>query len=535
VQYVQTLNKLLHLVGKGKKCGSPQCEHASVRYRSPDVGRLVLKGHEFGRDVVIWAGDQHIREKVSIPRIHKRLVNDFRVPICERSVGNLVDDYVALCACVAGDTERLRERLRGQRGIVLCVDGVHFDEGSPVLYVQRDVISGEVLYAERRLARSKDDLVPMLKRSANLAAEIGVRILGIASDKETSLVPAIADVFPGIPHQFCQTHFLKNVAEPLKEDDQELARGARETVLALRKVQRTIERRFPEVAVGVRAEDPGTAEAEIPKARTATEARALEEAKIAAALARAGTTVGVVSGRAIMDPPGLKRFHRLEQVRAAATAAAQRKGAPKNGWALIDDVREAFLPLELLHAEANRLDRHVEIVRHVAHLLDTDKPASQVKRVLRRYLNRLEEEAPRRGRGAQTGHFVDHLVKTAESYWEGLFHTYKHPEIPRTTNSLEGFFGSSKHSLRSTTGRRSTAGGKMESSGEFFVQAQALMGSSTPKADLERRLSEVPDAAFTASKRRLRRVREPARERRSIQRKPDTFLARALAAWKASP
>jgi hypothetical protein len=216
---------------------------------------------------------------------------------------------------------------------VLCIDGVHFDEGSPVLYVQRDVISGEVLYAERRLARSKEDLVPMLKRSANLAAEIGVRILGIASDKEKSLVPAIAEVFPEVPHQFCQTHFLKNVAEPLKEDDQELARGARDTVLELRRIQRTIERRFPKVRVGVHVEEaepgtaePGAAEAALPRAATAEEVQALEEAKTAVALARAGTTVGVVSGRSITDPPGLKRIHQLEQVRAAANEAAQKKG-----------------------------------------------------------------------------------------------------------------------------------------------------------------------------------------------------------------
>ena len=117
--------------------------------------------------------------------------------------------------------------------MVLCVDGVPFDESSPVLYVQREVISGEVLYAERRLARCKEDLVPMLQRTVDLAAAIGVRILGIVSDKEKSLVPAIAAVFPGKPHQFCQTHFLKNAAEPLKEDDQKLARAARETVLAL--------------------------------------------------------------------------------------------------------------------------------------------------------------------------------------------------------------------------------------------------------------------------------------------------------------
>ena len=136
-RYVQTLTKLIHLVGKGKKCDEPACGHGALRYRSPEVGRLVLKAHEFGRDVVIWCGDQHIREKVSIPRIHKRLVGEFHMPISERSIGNLVGDYLALCECVAGDTGRLRERLQRQGGIVLCVDGVHFDESSPVLYVQR--------------------------------------------------------------------------------------------------------------------------------------------------------------------------------------------------------------------------------------------------------------------------------------------------------------------------------------------------------------------------------------------------------------
>jgi hypothetical protein len=149
---------------------------------------------------------------------------------------------------------------------------------------------------------------------------------------------------------------------------------------------------------------------------------------------------------------------------------------------------------------------------------------------LRCYLNRLEEQAPRRGRGAQTGHFVDHLVKLSNSYWPGLFHTYDHPEIPRTTNAIEGFFGSSKQSLRCTTGRSSTAGGKMQSCGEFAIGAQALMGTMA-KAELDQHLTAVSDAAFAASKQQLLRLREPARERRSIQRRLDAFLWRTLAAW----
>lgn len=323
-RYVRTLWKLIHLVGKGKRCDEPACGHGALRYRSPEVGRLVLKAHEFGRDVVIWCGDQYIREKVSIPRIHKRLVGEFRVPISERSVGNQVDDYVALCECVAGDTGRLRERLRQQGGIVLCVDGVHFDEASPVLYVQRDAISNEVLYSERRLARRKEDLIPMLRHSAELAAEIKVPILGIVSDKERSLVPAIAEVFAGIPHQYCQTHFLSRVIEPLKEDDQTLARGGKEAVLELRKLQRTIERDYPEVAVSPAIEPAGQSD-DAAGARTSV-AATLAEARVAAALVRAGTTAGVVSGRPITDPPGYKRVERLLEVRAAVEQAARKRG-----------------------------------------------------------------------------------------------------------------------------------------------------------------------------------------------------------------
>ena len=123
---------------------------------------------------------------------------------------------------------------------------------------------------------------------------------------------------------------------------------------------------------------------------------------------------------------------------------------------------------------ANRLDRHVGIIRHVAHRLDTDSASAPVKRVLRTYLNRLQRNAPRRGRGAATGRFVDHVVGVSNRYWPGLFHCYDHPLIPRTSNELEGFFGSSKRGARMTTGRKSTAGGKLESSGPVVGTIQVI-------------------------------------------------------------
>jgi hypothetical protein len=339
VRHVQTLDKLIRLELKGKRCSSGACEQGHLRYRPSEEGRLVLKGHEFGLDVVVLAGEQHLRQNASIPRIHKSLRDERHIPICERSVGNLVDDYVALCECVAGDTERLRARLKQQDGIVLSIDGVQYDDRSPVLYVQRDVLCGEVLYAERRLARAAEDLVPMLERSRDLARDLGIRILGIVSDKERSLVPAIAKVFPDTPHQFCQTHYLKNVAEPVEEEARHLEEAAREVVTALRDVERRVERQgSPRGA----AEEVGPAAAPVekttapdpPPGPSETTPATATEAQVAAALARAGTTVGIVSGRSILEPAGLKRFERLEEVRRAAQEAARKKGVPRKAAGL---------------------------------------------------------------------------------------------------------------------------------------------------------------------------------------------------------
>jgi hypothetical protein len=123
------------------------------------------------------------------------------------------------------------------------------------------------------------------------------------------------------------------------------------------------------------------------------------------------------------------------------------------------------------------------------------------------------------------------VVKVANSYWPGLFHTYEHPEIPPSTNSLERFFGSSKRSLRSITGCSSTAGGKMESCGEFLIGAQDLT-RTIPKTELDQLLYDVSDADFASSKRQLNELREPARERRSIRRRLQDFLARTLREWR---
>ena len=43
--------------------------------------------------------------------------------------------------------------------------------------------------------------------------------MAVLSDKQTGLVPAVATALPDSRHQFCQAHYLRNLAEPLAAAD----------------------------------------------------------------------------------------------------------------------------------------------------------------------------------------------------------------------------------------------------------------------------------------------------------------------------
>jgi hypothetical protein len=104
------------------------------------------------------------------------------------------------------------------------------------------------------------------------------------------------------------------------------------------------------------------------------------------------------------------------------------------------------------------------------------------------------------------------------------------PQIPSTTSGLEGFFGSSKRGVRQTTGRKSTAGGRIESCAEVVVRLQALLGS-LPSEHLHESLLAVPSETYRQTRQRLYSLRQPARERRSIQRDHERYLDRVLDDW----
>ena len=65
--------------------------------RPEQEGRFALPQHEFGLDVIALVGRLRHAEHRSVPEIHAELIRR-GVPICVRSVGNLLDRYDELLA-----------------------------------------------------------------------------------------------------------------------------------------------------------------------------------------------------------------------------------------------------------------------------------------------------------------------------------------------------------------------------------------------------------------------------------------------------
>jgi hypothetical protein len=208
-------------------------------YRPEAECALALPQHEFGLDVVALVGLLRHRDHHSVPEIHA-VLRERGVEIAERSVTNLLDRYDELLATGLTDTRRLRRTLKAQGGVVLAMDGLQPDVGHEVLWVVRDCLSGEVLLARSLLSGRGVDLEPLLWE---VAEAVGVPVLGVVSDGQTSVRRAVERALPGVPHQLCQFHFLREAAHPVFEADRHAKVALKAEVRGVRPIERSLEGR----------------------------------------------------------------------------------------------------------------------------------------------------------------------------------------------------------------------------------------------------------------------------------------------------
>lgn len=341
-RFVHRLDGVYEVVRQLKWCHVEGCEDYHRVHTPPVDLRMALPRATYGTDVLIEVGARHLDEGRSLRGIGRDL-NERGVPVSQRHAGSLLRKYVALTKAARGDDERVRQRLLQQGGILLMADGVQFDNTSPVLYMVWDALSGEPLFGERKAFRSAEDLVPLLER----VQAMNVPIIGVVSDKEKGLVPAIAKVFPGVPHQLCQTHFLKNCALGLADDLKALGESVTTRADKVQQIAKRLHERGCDSVEADRGLTAGSEEQTVLRpANTAAESEAanptpntlgaettsvtsdapLSEEQLAVELCAMSRHAARSTGRAPLNPPEHVRHEGLEQVRAAVQEA-QKKGA----------------------------------------------------------------------------------------------------------------------------------------------------------------------------------------------------------------
>lgn len=246
---ITTLDSTARIFNQAYRCRErATCGHPERVYRSAYADGLSLPYYTYGLDVIVYIGQQRMRQHRTIPEIHRLLrqrANE--IQISEREVEYLFDVYLTLLACSHEQRiDKYRPEIEANGGIVLAIDGAKPEKGQPGLYIFRDNLSGCRLHSAILFSADTETIAQELEKVRSL----GLPVQAVISDDERATVAAVATVFPDIPHGLCHTHFLKAAQRPIYQADQKLARELKRPVRDVTNVEKLL-RHHPEVVEGL--------------------------------------------------------------------------------------------------------------------------------------------------------------------------------------------------------------------------------------------------------------------------------------------
>lgn len=193
-------------------CPQADCPGSGETYRSLKAETLHLKYRRFSRELVVWVGYRRFWQHQTRREIHRGLTQDLPLNISEREVTNLLLDFLALLR--AAQPAQIRRKLKGLQSLVIGLDGMQPEKGNDCLYLVRELQSGVTLRAENLTESSHDTLSErLLAPLLVLAEELHLTWRGVVSDAQESIRLAVAQSLPGVPHQACQAHCLRDAGQ----------------------------------------------------------------------------------------------------------------------------------------------------------------------------------------------------------------------------------------------------------------------------------------------------------------------------------
>jgi len=222
------------------RCPNPICPGSPQVYASAEAETLHLKHRRYSRELIVNLGYRRFWQHQTIYELHEWLSEDLGVALTVRHVLNLLADFLALLR--AAQPAKIRQKLKRLKELVIGIDGMQPEKGNTCLYVVRELQSGLTLLAENLDDSSQSSLSEHLFEPLNqLATQLSWGWRGVVTDAQESLRLAVAHSLPGVPHQTCQFHCLRDAGDWIFQTDRKLKKQLKAT---LRQRLATLQRRL---------------------------------------------------------------------------------------------------------------------------------------------------------------------------------------------------------------------------------------------------------------------------------------------------
>jgi hypothetical protein len=453
---VQRLDRVLSVASRPGRCPRATCIGSRLRLLSAAGQRIAPAGSTYGYDVVVRIGWLRQEFRATYREIHADLASQVRISASH--VGYLYQQvYLPLLACHERQHRgRLAQIATQQGGVIVALDGLAPQGGEPQIWFIRELSSGVTLRSGWLCQQDQPTFEAFLEPLKPLEWPI----LAVLSDKQTGLVPALATVLPHSRHQFCQAHYLRNLAEPLAEADAAFKGELRKTVREqvgdmLRQEPRTASDHTGILTVtGLLPsplEKPMAPASQSPSPRDTLTAPESTAAEVITQLVRHTRYLLTLKGRPPFRLAGLETYERLQNVAQASLDLLATRYEPRLAQ-LYQGLQSALAPFAQTY---QTFRQGAAWLRDIAYILEPTASQAvcgeQVAGQLRAYLDTVL----RWPKVTPTSYaFGRHLDKVSRSYWPGLFHCYDVPGLPRTNNELESRFRDTRRRLLRTTGQK---------------------------------------------------------------------------------
>ncbi len=519
---IQTMQDVLTIADRPKTCCETGCRAAETPLPSAAWQQLAPKYGTYGYDVIAQIGWERQVGRATFELIHARLRQ--HVQMSESMVRHLYHQkYLPLLACHERQQWPAVRALAQTSGLLLSLDGLMPEGGEAQLWVVRELRTGWTLRSGWLSNQDEATFATFLRP----LAELHLPIRAILSDKQRGLVPAIAAVFPTVPHGWCQIHYLQNAATPVADADEQMKIASRQSVRAAG--GDLIRQKTPEKPAELTI--TGLVPSPLPAPRVEpTTPQAVAEAEqepIVQDLLHRVRYLLTLKGRPPFRLAGQELFARLQEVVRCLDQLLRHQSEPRL-FQLRTGLRQALTAARPTYRE---LGVAADGLARLAAVLDPDgQPARTGAEVRAEWeacladLDRACQATPRlQSLGAQ-------ITKVSQSYAPGLFHTYDVPGLPRTNNARESEFRALKWRLVTTTGQRGAVKRLLLREG-----AWELIPGPASLAETITAISQVASHELRQEEQRVHQHRARFRLHTRSAQQSQAQLKQLVRRWKALP